>query len=184
MASTVVLSQDGTEVSLASHVEKEHQIMAPKPLYPFGKQENHAQEIFEEESEASSHGDIEVEQCEKKINDKKPRIKTEEESRHVAKDLILVKDAMMPRLEGNGDECDLVSSSFASVNIEDLDDLLAGGRNDLAAYFERRAGCSRSKDESDRIPRKDISKKRKSSKRAKESTRKRVKQVEKKFKEI
>lgn len=108
----------------------EHRIMIPKPVYPrnvsikrtkYGENQSLVGvqvSCIKDEVRANSNQSQDDDECGMK------------------NDPGLVKDAMMPMPEKNGDECDLMNSVYPSLNVENLDDFLSNDNSELLTYFE------------------------------------------------
>ena len=102
-------------------VEVQHKIMAPKPVYPKGvatrreKCSDGTKSGIEEHSSMTEHHATAV---------------------YIRNDTGLVKDAMMPRLERNGEEHDFMNNQYPLLNVENLDEFLAEENHELITYLE------------------------------------------------
>ena len=119
----------------SSSVDVQHKIMAPKPVYPRNVS---TRRMKCSENDLEEH--ISVTKQEPKVVASQGQLV---EGSCIKRDTGLVKDAMMPRPERNGDECDLVNNHYPSLNVENLDEFLAEENNELITYLEN---CMKRKD--------------------------------------
>ncbi len=136
VASTVVLSQDGTEVDLANHVSKQPQLMAPKPIYP---KEWSSQNIMADDNNNASL-DLAW-----RSNETKRPLRVIKNERGTEGDICgddelgLLKDAMLPSFDRQVDECDIIPETCPTFDLSELDAYLAGVNCDFGRYMERQS---------------------------------------------
>ena len=109
----------------------EHKIMAPKPVYP----QNVSTQGMKISNDVKNELDEHISAVKEDDN------MESRENQHIVcgridTDSGLVRDAMLPQPEKNGDEYDIMSNPYPALMVENLDEFLAEENNELITYLE------------------------------------------------
>ena len=144
VASPIVMPQNCAQVNLANPVNTQPLIMAPKPIYPADMQSG-GQNGLAKDTRGESNLDLVAERSERTRSDRRS---LDEQMTTRENGVGLLKDAMLPRFERHGDDCDLVGSMYSGLDVTDLDAYLAGVNGEFGEYLEQQCFS----EDSDRTP--------------------------------
>lgn len=121
----------------------QHKLTIPKPVYPRNAPTRRVR----------CNEEIKIDNDNQDEDIVTPTENQGEDENCIKRDLGLVRDAMMPMLERNGDECELVCNSSA-LNVENVDDFLIKTNSELLAYLENCLKRKEAETEGEKVPKK------------------------------